>query len=46
MEEVEDYIKLERLPKTEGQEVLVRYSGLIHRMRDGNWVVVGREAKG
>ena len=46
MEEVKDYNALEALEKIEGREVLVIYSGLIHRVVGGKWKVIGRKAEG
>lgn len=46
MGKVEDYNALEALEKTEGREVLVIYSGLIHRIVNGEWKVIGRKAEG
>ncbi len=45
MEIVEDYNELDRLGKTEGREVLVRFANLIHRVIDGRWEVVGKLTK-
>ncbi|MBI2069482.1 MAG: hypothetical protein HYT79_02690 [Elusimicrobia bacterium] len=42
MEEVKDYNALEALEKTEGREVLVLYSRLVHRVIQGKWEAVGR----
>ena len=45
MEKVKDYNDLEALEKTEGREVLVLYSGLVHRMIQGKWEAVGKVDK-
>lgn len=42
MEKIEDYNKLNTLKKTEGREVHVLYSDLIHRVIDGEWQVIGK----
>lgn len=39
---VHDYGDLERLPKEENVEVLVRSSGFTYRFENGRWIYVGR----
>mgnify|MGYP003394427583 CR=1 FL=1 len=39
---VADYNELDRLEKTEGREVLVRFSNLIHQVISGQWQAVGK----